>query len=38
MNLYRYRITDKLAEYAIKKYKSHRKIPENILKKLNKIN
>ena len=38
MNLYKYGITGKLAEYAIKKYKSHRKIPENVLEELNKIN
>ena len=36
MDLYRHRITGKLAEYAVKKYKSYRKIPENVLEKLNK--
>ena len=36
MDLYRHGITGKLAEYAVKKYKSHRKIPENILEELNK--
>jgi hypothetical protein len=29
MDLYRHRITGKLAEYAAKKYKSHRRIPED---------
>ncbi len=38
MNLYRHKITGKLVKYAIKKYKSHRKIPENVLEELNKIN
>ena len=38
MDLYRYGITGKLAEYVVKKYKSHRKIPENVLEELNKIN
>jgi hypothetical protein len=38
MDLYRHGITGKFAEYAVKKYKSHRKIPENVLEELNKIN
>ncbi len=38
MNLYRHEITGKLAEYAVKKYKSYRKISENVLEELNKIN
>ena len=29
MDLYRHGITGKLAEYAAKKYKSHRRIPED---------
>ncbi len=36
MDLYRHGITGKLVEYAVKKYKSHRKIPENVLEELNK--
>ena len=30
MNIYRKGITGKLAEYAVKKYKSHRRVPDNI--------
>ena len=26
-----------LAEYAVKKYKSHRRVPDNILEELNKV-
>ena len=38
MDLYKHGIGGKLAEYAVKKYKSHRKIPENVLEELNKTN
>ena len=34
MNLYRYKIIDKFAKYAVKKYKSYRKISENILERI----
>ena len=37
MNLYKKGITGKLAEYAARKYKSHRCIPEYVLSELNKI-
>ena len=37
MDLYRNGITGKLAEYAAKKYKSHRCIPEYVLSELNKF-
>ena len=37
MNLYKKGITGKLAEYAIKKYKSHCYIPEYVLVELNKM-
>ena len=37
MDLYRKRITGKLAEYAARKYKSHRCIPEYVLSELNEI-
>jgi transposase len=36
MDLYRKGITGKLAEYAAKKYKSHRCIPDYVLVELNK--
>jgi len=36
MDLYRKGITGKLAEYAAKKYKSHRCIPEYVVEELNK--
>jgi len=36
MDLYRKRITGKLAEYAAKKYKSHCCIPEYVVEELNK--
>jgi len=38
MDLYRNGITGKLAEYAVKKYRSHRRIPEYIIQELNNIN
>ena len=34
MDLYRHGVTGKLAEYAAKKYKSHRRIPENVWEEL----
>ena len=37
MYLYRKGITGKLAEYAVKKYKSHRCIPDYVIEELNKI-
>ena len=37
MDLYKKGITGKLAEYAAKKYKSHRCIPDYVLEELNKI-
>lgn len=37
MDLYRNGITGKLAEYAARKYKSHRCIPEYVLSELNEI-
>ncbi|CAB4491800.1 unnamed protein product [Rhizophagus irregularis] len=37
MDLYRNGITGKLAEYAAKKYKSHRCIPDYVLVELNKV-
>ena len=37
MDLYRHGIDGKLAEYAIRKYRSHRKISEGVLKELEKI-
>jgi len=37
MDLYRKGITGKLAEYAARKYKSHRCIPEYVLSELNEI-
>ena len=37
MDLYRNGITGKLAEYAAKKYKSHRCIPDYVLVELNKF-
>ena len=30
MDIYRKGISGKLAEFAVKKYKSHRRIPDNI--------
>jgi hypothetical protein len=38
MNLYSQGINGKLAEYAVKKYRSHRRIPDKIINELNKIN
>ena len=35
MDLYRNGITGKLAEYAVKKYRSHRRIPEYVVHELN---
>jgi len=34
MDLYRNGITDKLVEYAAKKYKSHRRIPDYVIAEL----
>ena len=36
MDLYRHGIGGKLAEYAVRKYRSHRKIPDGVLKELEK--
>ena len=35
MDLYRHGITRKLVEYAVKKYKSHRRIPHYVIQELN---
>ena len=37
MDLYRKGINGKLAEYAVKKYKSHRRITDGEIEELNKI-
>jgi len=37
MDAYKKGISEKLAEYAVKKYKSHRRIPDSVLEELNKI-
>ena len=37
MNVYRKGISGKLAEYAVKKYKGHRRIPDHVIEELNKI-
>ena len=37
MDLYRHGITRKLVEYAVKKYKSHRRIPHYVIQELNNI-
>jgi len=37
MDVYHKGIGEKLAEYAVKKYKSHRHVSDNILEELNKI-
>ena len=37
MYLYRKGINGKLVEYAVKKYKSHRRIPDEVIEELNKI-
>ncbi len=37
MNIYRKKISDKLAEYAIRKYKGHRRISDHVIEELNKI-
>ena len=34
MNIYRKEITGKMAEFAIKKYKSHRRVPDIIYNKI----
>ncbi len=34
MDVYRKRITGKLAEFTVKKYKSHRRVPDNIYNEL----
>ena len=38
MDLYQKGIDGKLAEYAVKKYKSHRRIPDEVLEELNQLN
>jgi len=38
MDLYRKEISGKLAEYAVKKYRSHRRIPDGVIEELNRIN
>ena len=35
MDLYRKGISGKLAEYAVKKYRSHRRIPDGVIIKQN---
>ena len=37
MDAYKKGISRKLAEYAVKKYKSHRRIPDSVMEELNKI-
>ena len=37
MDLYQKGIGEKLAEYAVKKYKSHKCVSDNILEELNKV-
>ena len=37
MDTYKKDISGKLAEYTVKKYKSHRRIPDSVLEELNKI-
>ena len=37
MNIYQKGISRKLAEYAVKKYRSHRRISKEIIEELNKI-
>jgi hypothetical protein len=37
MDLYKKGVEGKLVKYAVKKYKSHRRIPEGVLEKLNKF-
>jgi len=37
MDVYRKGISGKLAEYAVKKYKGHRRIPDHVIEELNKI-
>jgi len=34
MDIYRKGITSKMAEFAVKKYKSHRRVPDNIYNEL----
>ena len=38
MDLYRKGISGKLAEYAVKKYRLHRRVPDGVIEELNKIN
>ena len=38
MDLYQKGIGGKLAEYAVKKYKSYRRIPDEVLEELNQLN
>jgi hypothetical protein len=35
MDIYRKGITGKVAEYAVKKYKSHRRVPDTIYNEIN---
>ena len=37
MNLYRKGLSGRLVEYAVKKYKSHRRIPDSIFEELNEL-
>ena len=37
MDIYRHGITGRLAEYAVKKYRSHRKIPDYVIQELNNL-
>ena len=37
MSLYQKGIGGKLAEYAVKKYRSHRRIPDEVIEELNQI-
>jgi hypothetical protein len=37
MGLYQKGIGGKLAEYAVKKYRSHRRIPDEIIEELNQV-
>ncbi len=38
MDTYKKDISEKLAKYAVKKYKSHRRIPDSILEDLEELN
>jgi hypothetical protein len=37
MDLYRKGLSGRLVEYAVKKYKSHRRIPDSIFEELNEL-